>query len=217
MKKPYALTDELNLLDAGTTDLYRDEFDDLVLKIAEAEPVCNVRTVRCFPISAGGRFIALHDNKDEELGVIADIDALDSNSREVLADALDLPGAKADAETEGPPNAKRQKMTDCIYVKELLGNVNEIRFVASESVFNLKEKICELTEVPSARYECHFQMRGDIVESRSTVFENQSVDDASSGCEDLQNCSWIERRSWPAFWCTFNAGKCQATCGMCGL
>ena len=81
----------------------------------------------------------------------------------------------------------------------------------------LKEKICELTEVPSARYECHFQMRGDIVENRSTVFENQSVDDASSGCEDLQNCSWIERRSWPAFWCTFNAGKCQATCGMCGL
>ena len=88
MKKPYALTDELNLLDAGTTYLYRDEFDDLVVKIAETEPVCNVRVVRCFPISAGGRFIALHDNKDEELGVIADIDALDSDSREVLADAL---------------------------------------------------------------------------------------------------------------------------------
>lgn len=90
MEEPYALADELNLLAAAETKLYRDEFGDLVLQFAAKEPERGIRVVRCFPISAGDRFIALRTRKNEELGIVADIDELDPTSRATLAEELAL-------------------------------------------------------------------------------------------------------------------------------
>ena len=88
MEKPHTLTDELDLLDPGQTRLYADEFDDLVLEIEGHKPQRGVRVVRCFPISAGDRFIALRTPKGEELGIVEDLAALDRESRNALENEL---------------------------------------------------------------------------------------------------------------------------------
>ena len=88
MENSYTLTDELNLLDAKALRLYRDEFDDLVLEVADREAERGILVVRCFPISAGDRFIALRTREEEELGIVEDLAALDPDSRDALADAL---------------------------------------------------------------------------------------------------------------------------------
>ncbi|MBT7549397.1 MAG: DUF1854 domain-containing protein, partial [Gemmatimonadetes bacterium] len=88
MENSYKLTDELNLLDPTTARLYHDEFDDLVLEIAGRDPERGILVVRCFPISAGDRFIALCTRKEKELGIVEDLAALDPDSRNALADAL---------------------------------------------------------------------------------------------------------------------------------
>ena len=88
MEDSYTLTDELNLLDPTTARLYHDEFDDLVLEIAGRDPEHGILVVRCFPISAGDRFIALCTRKEKEVGIVEDLAALDPDSRKALADAL---------------------------------------------------------------------------------------------------------------------------------
>ena len=74
------LAAELNLLDPGSTRLYRDPFNDLVLEIAGGEPVVGIRVVRCFPLTAGDRFIALRDRDNSEVGIVEDLAALDDES-----------------------------------------------------------------------------------------------------------------------------------------
>ncbi len=88
MEDSYTLTDELNLLDPTTARLYHDEFDDLVLEVAGRDPKRGILVVRCFPISAGDRFIALCTPNKKELGIVENLAALDPDSRKTLADAL---------------------------------------------------------------------------------------------------------------------------------
>ncbi len=88
MEDSYTLTDELNLLDPTTARLYHDEFDDLVLEVAGRDPKRGILVVRCFPISAGNRFIALCTPNKKELGIVENLAALDPDSRKTLADAL---------------------------------------------------------------------------------------------------------------------------------
>ena len=83
------LAAELNLLDPGSTRLYRDSFNDLVLEIAGGEPVVGIRVVRCFPLTAGDRFIALRDRDNSEVGIVEDLAALDDESSAVLAAELE--------------------------------------------------------------------------------------------------------------------------------
>ena len=77
------------LFAAESIRLYLDEFADLVLEIAGQEPVHGVRTTRCFPISSGDRFIALRAHKGEELGIVRDVDELDTDSQQALRSELD--------------------------------------------------------------------------------------------------------------------------------
>ena len=88
MATSHALADELNLLDAAKTRLYRDEFSDLVVEITGQDPARGIRVVRCFPLTAGDRFIALHTRKGRELGIIADLAELDAQSQAALAAEL---------------------------------------------------------------------------------------------------------------------------------
>ncbi len=49
-----------------------------------------VRPVRSCPVSAPGRFVALWDVSGQEIGLIADLDELDDESRRVFLQELDL-------------------------------------------------------------------------------------------------------------------------------
>jgi len=47
-----------------------------------------VRPVQCYPITRAGRYVAIHDSDDKEIGIIQDISALDPESRDVISEEL---------------------------------------------------------------------------------------------------------------------------------
>jgi len=89
MKKDADSALAAGLLDIRKIRLYLDEFADLVLEGHGDEPVRGVRTTRCFPISAGDRFIALSQNSGGEIGIVPNVDELDQISQQALRTELE--------------------------------------------------------------------------------------------------------------------------------
>jgi hypothetical protein len=80
---------EVDLIDPQHIRLYLDEFADLVLEIEGKEVERGVCLTRCFPISAGERFIALRTHRGEELGIVRDVTELDAQSQQALRAELE--------------------------------------------------------------------------------------------------------------------------------
>ncbi len=90
MSEVYSLQDELSLLDPERIRLFVNEFEDLILVDEEGVERRVVTVLRAFPVSSEERFIVLQDDNQRELGTILDLNALDSASRKVVAERLDL-------------------------------------------------------------------------------------------------------------------------------
>ncbi len=89
----YELMQELDLLDASQVRLFVDDFDELYLQLADAEPVGPLTGRRAFPLSHEDEFIALAmaggDEKGTEVGIIRRLTELDKESRRVLQSELE--------------------------------------------------------------------------------------------------------------------------------
>ncbi len=79
---------EVVIFDPKNIHLHIDEFADLVLGVEGSEPVRGVRLTRCFPISSGDRLIALNAHDGTELGLVRDVNELDSDSQKALRSEL---------------------------------------------------------------------------------------------------------------------------------
>jgi hypothetical protein len=79
----------LTLLDPREVRLRRDERHRIVLELGEGRRHEHVMVTHTFPVSRPGKFVLLRDAHGGEIGLIPDADALDRESREVLAEELD--------------------------------------------------------------------------------------------------------------------------------
>ena len=86
----YSLQDELSLLDPKRTRLFVNAFEDLILVDEDGVERRVATVLRAFPVASEDRFIILQDDKKRELGTILDLKALDTASRKVVAERLDL-------------------------------------------------------------------------------------------------------------------------------
>ena len=82
------LLDELSLLDPKAVSLWIDDYEDLHLRIGEAEPL-RVKASRTFPLTNRDRLIRLVDSEDEEVGLIAQLDELDTASQSAVRASLE--------------------------------------------------------------------------------------------------------------------------------
>ena len=89
MPEAYPLLDELPRLDTQALRLWVDEYEDLVVAIADEEAPRPVRPMRAFPLSHRDRYIVLRDEERNEVGVIEDLAALEPDSREAVRDCLE--------------------------------------------------------------------------------------------------------------------------------
>jgi hypothetical protein len=80
---------DLTLLDAHQIRLRRGERNRIVLEVGGERRHDDVRVTHTFPVSRPGRYVLLRDADGGEIGLIADADALDRESRELLAEELD--------------------------------------------------------------------------------------------------------------------------------
>jgi len=77
----------LRYLDPAQVRLTR-EGARIDVSINGAAPVTNVSVFRAFPLSAPDRFLSLRNEKNEELGLLADPTQLDSASRTIVEEEL---------------------------------------------------------------------------------------------------------------------------------
>jgi hypothetical protein len=81
--------DQLTVIDPHRVRLRRDQRQRVVVELPEGEQHADVIVTHTFPVSRPGRFVLLRDGRGREIGLIADADALDRESRDVLAAELD--------------------------------------------------------------------------------------------------------------------------------
>ncbi|MBM3241026.1 DUF1854 domain-containing protein [Candidatus Poribacteria bacterium] len=82
------IEDEVKPLDAKSIKIYRNELDDLVIELPDGSKHAKVRTMRAFPLSNPGEFIILRDKEDNEVGLIENINELNSKYKKVLEEEL---------------------------------------------------------------------------------------------------------------------------------
>ena len=80
---------ELGLLPPSGVKLQRDAFGRLSLTVA-GKTYEAVRPVRCYPLDAPDRYVAILDSDDQQIGLIEDVAQLSASTRQVLADELAL-------------------------------------------------------------------------------------------------------------------------------
>ena len=80
---------DLPILDPSLVSFKRDTFGRLVLTVGE-QTYESARPARCYPISDPDRYITIFDGENQQVGLIEDVRRLDADSREVLADELEL-------------------------------------------------------------------------------------------------------------------------------
>lgn len=81
------LTADLNLLDPNDIRLYFDEFDDLTLDLA-GKMHKQLAVQRAFPLNAPKEFIALQNSEGSEIGIVRNLNDLDTESHDALQIAL---------------------------------------------------------------------------------------------------------------------------------
>ena len=84
----YNLSEELAILASERVRLLYNKFEDLTLQLDGSEQQ-RVFAKRLFPISEIDKFIAISDEEGTEIGLITDMSALDSVSRETLEAELE--------------------------------------------------------------------------------------------------------------------------------
>lgn len=88
----YRIEDELNILDPKKVRIYKDQFNNLKLKMEDGKEYPEIDAVMEFPMTSPGHFISIIEVKegkrDKEIGIIEDIKKLDSKSRKVLKSEL---------------------------------------------------------------------------------------------------------------------------------
>ena len=58
------------------------------VRVDGGSPVANISVFRAFPLSAPDRYLSIRNEKNEEIGLLAEPDRLDPSSREIVADEL---------------------------------------------------------------------------------------------------------------------------------
>lgn len=86
---------DLRILDPKKVQCKTDAFGRLQLEIGFEERHGPVRAVRSLPLTQPDRFISLQDEEGDEIGVIADLAALERDSRRAVEADLDLYYLKA--------------------------------------------------------------------------------------------------------------------------
>lgn len=81
---------ELRLLDPKHTRVRRDPYGRLQLEIGIEERHGPVRALRCLPLTKPDQFISLQDDEGTEIGVIADLETLEGESRKAILEELDF-------------------------------------------------------------------------------------------------------------------------------
>lgn len=79
---------ELRLLDPKKSRLRKDNYGRLQLEIGIEERHAPVRALRCLPLTQPDRFISIQDDEGTEIGVIADLQALEPESRKAVEEEL---------------------------------------------------------------------------------------------------------------------------------
>src|SRR5688572_3065075 len=93
------MANDLRLLDPKSVTLRADAFGRLWLREGEGEEQGPVQSFRAQPLTNPTRFISLQTDEGEELGLIPDIEALDTNSLAALERDLELYYLKAKVRT----------------------------------------------------------------------------------------------------------------------
>jgi hypothetical protein len=78
------------ILNPSEIRIARDPFGGLTLFRAGQESASGLKPVRAFPLTAPDRYISLVDRENREVGVIRDLHELDSSSKRVLQEELEL-------------------------------------------------------------------------------------------------------------------------------
>jgi len=88
----YTIKDELNVIEPKKISIYKDDFHNLRLIIKDDKEYPEVEAVMGFPLTDPGSFISLIEmndgKKEKEIGVIENINKLDSKSKKILKEQL---------------------------------------------------------------------------------------------------------------------------------
>jgi len=82
------IEDEIKPLDAKNIYIYKNEWDDLVIKLADGSTYEKAKVMCAFPLSKPRKFIILRDKEDNEIGIIENIKELESESKKFLEEEL---------------------------------------------------------------------------------------------------------------------------------
>lgn len=80
---------DLECLSPAEVRIRRDPFGRLCMTVGETTYE-NVRPVRAFPISAPGRYVGFLDENGVQIGIVANLRALDGRSRRVVEEELEM-------------------------------------------------------------------------------------------------------------------------------
>ena len=89
MQQRHKLAAEVTYLDPDKARFFIDAFEDLNLELAGDQTYSRVRVKRAFPLTRDDCFIVVQDRKGEEIGSLAQLDALDRDSRQAVEDELE--------------------------------------------------------------------------------------------------------------------------------
>lgn len=81
---------ELRLLDPKRTHVRKDSHGRLQLEIGIEERHGPVRALRCLPLTQPSRYISIQDDEGTEIGIVADLEALEPESRKAILEELDF-------------------------------------------------------------------------------------------------------------------------------
>jgi hypothetical protein len=152
---------ELRLLDPLKTRLYTDSFGRLQLEIGFEERYGPVKAVRCLPLTQPGKYVSIQDDDGEEIGIVADLGALDTESRRAVEQDLDLYYLKARVRQIKSVEAKNGIIT-----WELVTDLGPKRVHVRDrqNIRPLADGRTILTDIHGAKYEVP---AGDELDERS--------------------------------------------------
>jgi hypothetical protein len=84
----YDLMQTLDILEPTAMSVQRDPAQGLILSVEGRGQWTGVSVEPCYPLTLPGRFLALRDAEDEEIGLLEDIDHLDPESKSAMAEEL---------------------------------------------------------------------------------------------------------------------------------
>jgi hypothetical protein len=144
------MANDLRLLDPKEVRLRADTFGRLWLREGDGEEQGPVQSFRALPLTKPSRYISLQTDDGEEVGLISDMDELDSDSRAALERDLELYYLKAKVQSIQQVETKNglisfDLMTDLGERRIHVRDRQQIRIIAGGSVI--------LTDIHGGKYE----------------------------------------------------------------